>query len=65
MTDTQKFYLFNMTNGKKKLGYGTDPDDAYYVLSLRLDQQELAQVIKDEYTRLPQRDLQKVVKLLG
>jgi hypothetical protein len=23
------FYLFDMLNGKKKLGYGTTPEDAY------------------------------------
>lgn len=60
-----KFYLFEMTTGKKKLAYGIDPDDAYEILSLRLNQEELDCVIKDRWTKILQRDLQKVVDQLG
>lgn len=60
-----KFYLFNMTTGKKKLAYGANPDDAYEILSYRLPQDELDQVIKTEWVKILQRDLLKVVDQLG
>jgi len=62
---TKYFFLFNMTTGKKKLGYGDNADDAYDVLAMRLTPEELQLVIKNEYKKIPQRDLQKVVKDLG
>lgn len=65
MSDTTKFYLFNMTTGKKKLAYGNDPEDAYNILSLRLTKSELDIIIKSEVVRIQQRDLQKIVDLLG
>jgi len=65
MANNSKFFLFNMKNGKKKLAYGNDLQDALYVLSLRLSEEELDQVIKDEYVKIPQRDLQKIVSELG
>lgn len=60
-----KFYLFNMTTGKKKLAYGSNPDDAYNILSWRLSQDELDQVIKTEWVKVLQRDLQTFVDQLG
>ena len=60
-----KFYLFNMTTGKKKLAYGSNPEDAYNILSWRLSQVELAQVIKTEWVKVLQRDLQQIVDQLG
>ena len=54
-----------MTNGKKKLAYGDDVDDAYEILTMRLTQEELDLIIKEEYVKIPQRNLQKVVKDLG
>jgi hypothetical protein len=59
------FYLFDMANGKKKLAYGASPEDAYHILSLRLSDGELQQVVKDRYTKIRQRDLQRVVEELG
>jgi hypothetical protein len=59
------FYLFDMTNGKKKLAYGASPEDAYRILSLRLSGEELQQVVKDGYTKIRQRDLQGIVEELG
>lgn len=64
-SNSKTFYLFNMTTGKKKLGYGDDPHDALAVLALRLTPEEMDLIIKDEYVKIPQRDLQKVVKDLG
>lgn len=65
MLNSKLFFLFNMTNGKKKLGYGDNPTDALEILALRLTPEEMALIIKDEYVKIPQRDLQKVVKDLG
>ncbi len=59
------FYLFAMKNGKKKLGYGPSPEQAYENLKLRLTPQELQDVFKEQYTRIPQRDLQKYARELG
>ena len=60
-----RFYLFEMKNGKKKLAYGINPEDAYEVLSLRLTPQELAQVCQDQYIRIKQQDLQQYAHELG
>jgi len=63
--NSKSFFLFNMTTGKKKLGYGNDPNDAYEILAMRLTPEELQIVIKEEFVKIAQRDLQKVVKDLG
>ena len=57
--------MFDMTNGKKKLAYGDDPEDAYAVLALRLKPPELALVIKEQYVKVAHMDLQKIVGELG
>jgi hypothetical protein len=59
------FYLFAMKNGKKKLGYGTDPDDAYNNLKLRLSPKEMDAIIQDQVVMIPQRELQKHARALG
>jgi hypothetical protein len=58
-------YLFDMTNGKKKLAYGQSPQDALEILSFRLPQEEMAQILADQYTKIRQRDLQKYTDQLG
>ncbi len=58
-------YLFNMKNGKKKLGYGPSPEEAYENLRLRLTEAEMEQIEKDRYLRIPQRELHQHVKELG
>jgi hypothetical protein len=58
-------YLFEMTNGKKKLAYGQSPEDALEILSFRLPQEEMDKILKDQYTKIRQRDLQKYTELLG
>jgi len=58
-------YLFAMKNGKKKLAYGTSPQDAYESLKLRLSEKEMSLIIKDQYTRIAQRELHKHVRELG
>ncbi len=59
------FYLFAMKSGKKKIGYGGSPEEAYENLKLRLSPKEMEQVIPDQPTRIVQRDLQKYVRELG
>jgi hypothetical protein len=59
------FYLFEMKNGKKKIGYGGSPDEAYKNLKLRLTPKEMEQINKEQYVRIVQRDLQKHVHELG
>jgi heme oxygenase len=63
--NSKTFYLFNMINGKKKLAYGDNVEDALEILSMRLTENEMNQIIKTEYVKVPQVDLQKVVKDLG
>ena len=54
-----------MTNGKKKLAYGDDPEDAYAVLALRLKPPEMALIIKERWVKVAHLDIQKVVGELG
>jgi hypothetical protein len=58
-------YLFSMRNGKKKLAYGTSPEDAYANLKLRLTEKEMREVLADDYLRIPQRDLRLHIDNLG
>jgi hypothetical protein len=58
-------YLFAMTNGKKKIAYGSSPADAYKGLQLRLTEQEMAEVIQDQYQRIAQRELHQHIHELG
>lgn len=58
-------YLFEMKNGKKKLVYGQSPEDALKILSFRLTEEEMEQIIKDQYTKINQRQLQEHVHELG
>lgn len=58
-------YLFSMKNGMKKLAYGQSPEDALEILRSRLTDEEMAEIIKDKYTKVSQRKLQEFVHLLG
>ncbi|MCL6512519.1 MAG: hypothetical protein K6U78_17760 [Anaerolineae bacterium] len=58
-------YLFDMKNGKKKLAYGQSPEDALEILSYRLTEEEMAQIIRDKYIKINQRQLQAYVNELG
>ncbi len=58
-------YLFSMKNGKKKLAYGESPEDALEILRIRLTEEEMAQIIPDDYVKINQRQLQKYVHMLG
>ena len=58
-------YLFEMKSGKKKLAYGQSPEDALDILQIRLSDEEMAQIIKDNYLKISQRELQQHVSELG
>ena len=58
-------YLFSMKNGKKKLAYGRNPQDALEILAMRLSPSEMESIVKDDCERVNQRQLQKFVHLLG
>ena len=58
-------YLFDMKNGKKKLAYGQSPEDALEILSYRLTEAEMAEIIPDQYIKISQRKMQDYVDVLG
>lgn len=58
-------YLFDMKNGKKKLAYGNTPEDALRILSVRLTDEEMSEIIQEQYMRIPQRKLQEHLDNLG
>ena len=58
-------YLFALKGGKRKLAYGESPEDALEILSIRLTPEEMAEILRDDYIKINQRELQKYVKELG
>lgn len=58
-------YIFSLKNGKKKLAYGSTPEEALEILSFRLAPDEMAQIIRDDYIKISQRNLRHYVHLLG
>ena len=58
-------YLFDMSNGKKKLVYGASPEDALHILSYRLSEAEMALIIRESYIRIQPREMMNYVDNLG
>lgn len=58
-------YLFEMRNGKQKLAYGESPEDALEILSVRLSDEEMAEIYSDKYVKINQRELHQHVDRLG
>jgi hypothetical protein len=58
-------YLFDLTNGKKKLAYGQSPEDALEILRVRLSEQEMAEIVTDQYLKVNQRELRQYIRNLG
>lgn len=58
-------YLFDLKGGKKKLAYGESPEDALDILSVRLSEEEMDEIVRDQYIKISQRELQKHVDDLG
>lgn len=58
-------YLFALKNGKKKLAYGESPEDALAILRIRLSEQEMGEILTDQFIKINQRELQQYVGELG
>ena len=58
-------YLFAMQNGKRKLAYGQSPEDALEILSMRLAPEEMSQIVREEFLKINQRELQRYATELG
>jgi hypothetical protein len=54
-------YLFALKNGKRKLAYGQSPEDALDILRIRLSEEEMAQLVPDQFIKINQRELQQYV----
>lgn len=64
-TTPHYMYLFEMKNGKQKLAYGASPEDALSILEMRLTAAEMDQILRDQYKRIPQREMLKHIGNLG
>lgn len=53
------FYLFALKGGGKRIAYGRNPEDALEVLSFWHTPEEMAQIDRNDYVRIQQRDLTK------
>jgi hypothetical protein len=58
-------YLFALKNGKKKLAYGQSPEDALEILAIRLSDTEMKEIVRDQFIKISQRELQQYVTELG
>ncbi len=58
-------YLFALKNGKRKLAYGESPEDALAILSIRLSEAEMAEIVREDFIKINQRELQQYVGQLG
>jgi hypothetical protein len=58
-------YLFDLKSGKKKLAYGQSPEDALDILRIRLTEEEMDNILADQYIKVSQRELQQHVDDLG
>jgi len=60
-----RFYLFELRDGRQKLAYGATPEDALETLRARLPTDACAMIEKDRYRVIKQRDLQRHRDRLG
>jgi hypothetical protein len=58
-------YLFDLRSGGQKLAYGESPQDALQILSIRLSEQEMAEIVADRYIKVNQRELRQYIDNLG
>ena len=60
-------YLFALKSkpGKRRLAYGQSPEDALTTLSFRCTPEEMDDIIRDDFQKINQRELQQYVHLLG
>jgi hypothetical protein len=55
----------SLSERQRKLAYGESPEDALEILSIRLTPEEMAEILRDDYIKINQRQLQKYVTELG
>lgn len=60
-----KIFLFQLRNGKYKIGYGDTPEHAKKILGYRLSKQEMSELTEDEPAVITQRELRQWVPFLG
>jgi len=58
-------YLFDLRSGSKKLAYGESPEDALHILSIRLSEQEMAEIVPERFIKVNQRELRQYINNLG
>ena len=58
-------FLFEMKNGKQKLAYGQNAEDALDILRIRLSEEEMDLILVDQFKKIPQRRLHEFVENLG
>ena len=58
-------YLFDLKNGRQKLAYGQSPEDALDILRIRLTDEEMSEIIPEQYIKISQRNMQQYVHNLG
>jgi hypothetical protein len=58
-------YLFELANGRKKLAYGESPEAALEILRIRLSEQEMAEIVTEQFIKVNQRELRQYIKNLG
>lgn len=64
-TTPHHMYLFELRNGKRKLAYGKSPQDALKILGIRLNEEEMAEILTDRFIRISPRDLHRHIGNLG
>jgi radical SAM superfamily enzyme YgiQ (UPF0313 family) len=60
-----KFFVFNLHNGKKRIGYGRTKAEALEIMSYRMKPEEMAAIMPDEPVVIKQTQIQEYVKELG
>ena len=58
-------YLFEMKSGRRKLGYGGSPEEAFENLKLRLTSAEVELVLPNQYKKITQREMRDHLHELG
>ncbi|MCW1967573.1 MAG: hypothetical protein KIH69_005570 [Anaerolineae bacterium] len=60
-------YLFALKSKpeKRKLAYGRSPEDALEILSFRMTQAEMDDIVRTDFIKIHQRQMQEYVHLLG
>lgn len=60
-----RFFLFDLKNGKKKIGYGKTPEEALEIMSFRLTPSEMAEISETKPQTILQQQLHQHVGELG